>query len=69
MRGLSSRISDKEFREELLMDLLLDWYVEFISELSSFSEFKLLMFFQVKCFSLKDTRWLDSQILINNLNY
>ena len=43
LRSLSSRISDKEFREVLLMVLLLHWYVKFIPELSNFPDFKLLV--------------------------
>ena len=64
-RSLTSRISDKEFRETLLMDPLLNWYVQVISELSNFSEFKLLVlvFSDERVFSLKDTSWLHSQIL------
>ena len=55
--SLSSPISDKEFREALLMGLLLDWYLKYMSELSNFSEFKLLVlvFSEEKVFSLKDT--------------
>ena len=41
--SITSRIPDKEFREALLMDLLLDWYVIFISVLSNFLKFKLLV--------------------------
>ena len=61
-RSLTSRISDKEFRETLLMDPLLNWYVQVISELSNFSEFKLLVlvFSDERVFSLKDTSWLHS---------
>ena len=41
--SITSRIPDKAFREALLMDLLLDWYVKFISVLSNFLKFKLLV--------------------------
>ena len=43
LRSLIWSISDKEFREALLMDLILDWYVKFVSEFSNYSEFKLLV--------------------------
>ena len=56
LRSLSSCISDKEFREALLINLLLDLHVKFISELRSLSELKLLVlvFSDKRVFSLKD---------------
>ena len=69
--SLSPLISDKEFRQALLMDLLLDWYVKFISQLSSFPEFKLLVlaFSDKRIILLKDRFWMDSKILKTNLIY
>ena len=55
LRSLSSLISDKEFREALLMDLLLDRYANFISSIN-FLIFKLLdlVFSNERVFSFKD---------------
>ena len=57
LRSLSSLISDKEFREALLMDLLLDRYANFISNIN-FLIFKLLdlVFSNERVFSFKDAR-------------
>ena len=57
LRSLSSLISDKEFREALLMDLLLDRYANFIS-IINFLIFKLLdlVFSNERVFSFKDAR-------------
>ena len=62
LRSHSSRFSDKDLRGALLIGLLLDWYVEFISDLLNFLESKLVVLFRSdeKLFSLKDTSWLDS---------
>ena len=55
LRSLSSLISDKEFREALLMDLLLDRYANFISSIN-FLIFKLpdLVFSNERVLSFKD---------------